>query len=96
MLFNINDLVRVKLTQHGKDVLKKKHYEFFKKYNIPDRPYVPKKEDSKGWSEWQLWCLMSDFGGDVITIAGELLFETTIEIVEKVKPFKLPEDLFKV
>lgn len=48
--FNINDTVRVKLTDHGRRILEGQTHP---------------KEDSEGWSEWQLWMLFQDFGGHV-------------------------------
>lgn len=46
---NLNDKVRVKLTDHGRAVCQKHWGE-------------PPKEDADGWSTWQLWVLMQEFG----------------------------------
>ena len=65
MKFNINNLVKVKLTDQGKRILG----------NIPLS--LP-EEDESGWSEWQLWHLMSVFGNDIYN--GCILpFEINIE-----------------
>lgn len=49
MILNINENVFVRLTDHGRDILRKNGVE------------VP-PEDAKGYSRWQLWCLMQEFG----------------------------------
>lgn len=80
MKFNINDCVRVKLTQVGRDILEQHHREMCA--SLSDYlPYIPKEEDAEGWSSWQLWILMRNFGG--LTMGGmDLPFETEIEIIE--------------
>jgi len=95
MLFNINDNVRVKLTARGRFLLEKEHYEFYEKYKLAERPYTPYKEDEDGWSTWQLWHLMQ-YLGKYCTMGGDLPFETTIEIADKIPKIELPEDLFNI
>lgn len=73
--FNINDYVWVKLTPYGKDALRKKHEELFSK----TYPYVPPKEDSDGWSRWQMWDLMSQLGS-TIWHGGKEPFHTQIRV----------------
>jgi hypothetical protein len=68
MKFNVNNLVRVKLTDHGKKILQNDAI------NLP-------KEDKDGWSEWQLWGLMSNFG-QYLYNGCELPFEINIEFFE--------------
>lgn len=80
MPFNINDYVRVRLTDFGRKV----HRERFRKLNaqIPlhaDLEYTPPKEDENGWSEWQMWCLIDTFG-EHVGMCKEQPFETGIEI----------------
>ncbi len=70
---NINNIVRVRLTNSGRAALKLQHSEFLL------GPYTPPKEDSDGWSEWQLWELMQDLG-HLCRMGGELPFETTIQL----------------
>lgn len=45
-------------------------------------PYQPKREDADGWSEWQMWDLMKNLGGEIAQL-GELPFETNIRISKK-------------
>lgn len=80
MKLNINDYVKVKLTAHGKAILKQQHKEFVAaypkigyKFNLP--------EETDGWSRWQLWSLMETFGSSM-GLGCKMPFETIIDIVE--------------
>ena len=46
--------------------------------------YIPPKEDTEGWSTWQLWDLMQRFGQHFYlqNTPAQMPFETTIEIIE--------------
>lgn len=74
--FNANDYVRVKLTQHGRDLLKKQH-EALNAVSVY-LPYRPPTEDSDGWSRWQLHRLMNHFGSHT-GMGMPLCFETCIQ-----------------
>lgn len=83
MPFNINDHVRVRLTKRGRELNRKRYDELMAKW--PGKPlydYTPPKEDEKGWSEWQLWALMEEFGRHMC-IGTETPFETEIGIATK-------------
>jgi hypothetical protein len=85
MRFNINDKVRVKLTDHGRAVMAANHAELLE--SLPKLPaFALPKEDADGWSEWQLWHLMSEFGQHMIN-GAPLCFEATIEIPESRSEF---------
>lgn len=91
MKFNINDTVRVRLTDYGRAVLRDDWQSTTNIYYAsPERSaalrgeYKPPKEDEDGWSEWQLWALMAAFG-DRMNLVFPLCFETEIEIVESPK-----------
>ena len=75
--FNINDTVKVKLTEYGKYVLRKE-WEHILSGN-PNFEYMPPQEDDEGYSTWQMWSLMETFG-KYITMTGNLPFETNILI----------------
>jgi hypothetical protein len=77
--FNINDEVLVKLTDLGRARLQLNHEELFA-VGVRKHPYAPPKE-TDGWSRWQLWTLMREFGPHVRN-GGLLMFETEIEIPE--------------
>lgn len=78
--FNINQGVKVKLTDVGRAALKAKHDALYhpSKVHSPVK-YRPRKEDADGWSEWQLWELMGELG-DKCYMGGRVPFETTIII----------------
>jgi len=52
---NINDKVRVRLTEYGKQCLA----ENYAKLSMASPNLKP---DADGWTEWQLWHLMQEFG----------------------------------
>lgn len=63
--FNLNDAVRVRLTDHGRALLKRQHDEL--SYHTEQRGgrplvYVPPQEDAEGWSRWQAWDLFARLG----------------------------------
>ena len=62
IVYNINDKVRVKLTDFGRSLIS-----------------YPIEEDASGYSEWQLWCLMREFG-EYMQMGFKLPIETQIEI----------------
>jgi len=81
--FNINDYVRVRLTDHGRQVHRQSHHDFWTSIGRPVPEYHPPREDESGWSRWQLWQLMEAFG-DHIGISLPNCFDLTIEIDESV------------
>ena len=76
--FNLNNKVRVRLTDHGRAALMTDHVLFWAKAGR-SMPYTPPKEDADGWSEWQLWRLMSALGNH-IGVGLENVIETNIEL----------------
>lgn len=60
--FNINDYVRVQLTDKGRQLHRERHERLFGEH-FAQLPYIPPKEDADGWSRWQLWALMEELGG---------------------------------
>ena len=59
--FNLNQTVYIKLTDEGRLFLKQKHDQIWIGPWAAHQ-YIAPREDSEGWSEWQLWDLMSVFG----------------------------------
>lgn len=79
--FNLNEYVRVKLTDRGRKLHREDNEQFWATVKMNTPPvYVPPVEDDEGWSTWQLWSLMEAFGSHT-TIGSNLCFETTIELV---------------
>ena len=79
--FNINHYVYVKLTDAGRTELKRQHKELYSVLpeRLRDTDFKPEKEDSEGWSKWQMWNLMNTFGL-MIRMCEDLPFETEIRI----------------
>lgn len=71
---NVNDLVRVRLTDHGRAVYAK----WLESLSLPEEYRVP-KEESSGWSQWQLHELMGIFGSST-GVCKPLCFETNFLI----------------
>lgn len=80
MKFNINDSVRVRLTDVGRGAILRNHNSLF---GAKAGSFTPRKveEDEDGWSTWQLWCLMQEFGPHMRN-GSPIPFETEIEIIE--------------
>ncbi len=77
--FNLNHDVYVKLTDVGRDELKRQHQELVDSIPNYESPYLPPKEDENGFSKFQGWVLMSSLG--YLCRAGcQLPFETTIKV----------------
>jgi hypothetical protein len=77
---NINDKVRVKLTDFGRACLTQ--HDASCKDLQPLFKAMP-KEDADGYSEWQLWELMSTFGERLYN-GCEVPFEPTIILGDKI------------
>ena len=82
MRFNINDLIRVKLTPLGRLKLEEEHSILFAPYRAAGgyMPYTPPKEDAEGWSTWQMWYLFAKLGQHHYN-GSPFLFETEIELI---------------
>jgi len=75
--FNINQKVRVKLTDYGHELLREDHESFWKSLGKTTEYRAP-KEDEDGWSTWQLWYLMSKLG-KYIYMGNHNVIETDIQ-----------------
>ena len=72
MKFNVNDEVKIKLTERGLEILEKEDL-----VSLFDHS----KCDEDGWYKVQLWWLMSVFGKHIY-LGCNVPFETEIEICE--------------
>lgn len=77
MKFNINSKVRVRLTERGRRI----HRENFWNLMGDKHKYKP-PEEVDGWSEWQMWELMHEFGANCYN-GCTVPFETEIELVDR-------------
>ena len=76
--FNANNYVFVKLTETGRKEIERQNSELRAIYpQIP--PAIPIKEDSEGWSKWQLHSLMNRFG-HMMVCGCENPFDMNIKI----------------
>lgn len=80
--FNVNDSVRVKLTDLGRSIHHGHYAELVERLGNMPYVYRPVEEDSAGWSTWQLWVLMECFGQHLHN-GCVLPFETEIEFISK-------------
>ena len=83
MIFNINSMVRVKLTDEGRKALLLEHIAFWKGHGRAIPPYEPIKEDYDGWSTWQLWSLMNQLG-PYVNMGMKPVFEMDIDIIDPI------------
>lgn len=80
MLVNLNDTVKVKLTEKGRQILKDEH-EALKKRFPSISEYKEKEVDKSGYTQFQLWSLIKTFGPSIY-LGCDVPFETTIMIEE--------------
>jgi hypothetical protein len=78
MKFNINECVRIRLTDKGREI----HKAAFAVVERITGRYTAPKEDSGGWCEMQLWTVMELFGPHIY-MGCENPFETEIDILIK-------------
>lgn len=75
---NTNDYVLVRLTPRGREVLRENHDKLYDGWGRSKPIYAPPAETC-GWSKWQLWRLMQEFGEHTYN-GAEVCFETEIRI----------------
>ncbi len=78
MKFNVNNYVRVRLTEVGKKILLKEYEEDKKFYPDLTYRYEP---DAEGFVKFQMWDLMQIFGVHMGN-GCDIPFETNIELEE--------------
>ena len=83
--FNVNEYVRVKLTERGKKCLRENYDKLAQAWGgkLTFQFRLP-EEDADGWSRWQMWSLMQDLGPH-ISMGSEPPFETSIEVLANSK-----------
>lgn len=75
--FNINQYVRVRLTDDGKAILAAQ-YESLRASFPKLPPHTPKREDEEGFASFQMWDLMQSFGSHIHLGSTRPPFETAI------------------
>lgn len=76
--FNINCMVRVRLTDLGRQIHAQRHLDLEKRAGRRFR-YTTPPVDADGWSRFQMHDLMSTFG-EHVGMCRDLPFETTIQV----------------
>lgn len=89
MNVNVNEKVRIKLTEYGKSTLLIDHISYWSKKKQFVQ-YVPPKEDADGWSTWQLWSVMNAFGKHMYP-GAPLCFETIMKLDRETKVDEQPK-----
>lgn len=82
MKFNMNNYIRVQLTDEGRRIHRANHAALLSALPVESAaafPYQPPVEDADGWSRWQGWHLMREFGA-WLSITREPPFNLTVEI----------------
>jgi hypothetical protein len=77
---NLNESIKVKLTDKGLNILNKIREEEKEKYNISDNDYPDLKIDDEGYYHTQLHCFMHDFGKYLFNGADNVI-EPPINII---------------
>lgn len=78
--FNINENVKVKLTEKGLDILRANHDDL--RTHVPSlREFTPPTIDSEGYSIFQMWNLMETFGKQMYVGNTKYPFEMDIKIL---------------
>lgn len=60
--FNLNDDISVRLTDEGRRIHRENFDSLMSDFPQVKLEYTPPKEDPEGWSRWQAWVLMREFG----------------------------------
>lgn len=79
--FNINNYVSVRLTDEGREELKRQHDSFNLQLNGKLGEWKGVVEDSEGWSRWQMWDLMNRFG-HMLSLGSVMPFDPLIRLDE--------------
>ena len=58
---NLNEQIKVKLTDYGRDIFYHRHDEFNKRFSFLLPPHYP-EVDENGYSTFQLWDFMNIYG----------------------------------
>jgi hypothetical protein len=80
MKVNVNNEVKIRLTDEGRKILMEAHDKRNEEHNGAFGDYAPPREDQFGWSTWQLWHLMREFGPHMYN-GCKVPFEAEIELL---------------
>lgn len=83
-VFNANEYVQVRLTDHGRKIVKEDYDNNFPLHLRDKYPFEPKKEDAEGYCKFQMWDFMRIFGPH-LSLGAVNPFEMEIKIPVTVK-----------
>ena len=89
MKFNINNYVKVKLTEHGKYLLQQHHNEL--QALMPEAARFPMRLELEpdGSYKEQLWVIMNELGSGIFNGGKQVIQDNIIELIDNV-PAKPP------
>jgi hypothetical protein len=82
---NLNDTVYVKLTDYGRELMLKNYDALWAGRAVPPYKFNLPQEDADGFSRWQLWALMQEFGPH-ICLGMRHPFDLIIRLQEPAEP----------
>ena len=86
MKINLNDFIKVTLTDYGKEIYYHRNdevYEFIKRHGgTPIKPCFP-KVDEEGKTKFQLWQFMEIYGKHIGLAKPNVILPLDIEIIEE-------------
>lgn len=86
---NLNDTVLVKLTDRGRELMRANYDALWADRKVPPYEFKLPKEDAEGFSRWQLWSLMQEFGPH-IHMGMQNPFDLTIRVEEPADCYTAP------
>lgn len=91
----LNDYVYVRLTEHGQQVVRDARDALRARMPPAARSLIVDHEERDGWSRWQFWSLIQEFGdhcgaGQAVTFDG---FTTEPPDAWRSKPMTTPVDI---
>lgn len=90
--YNVNDMVRIKITKTGHDTLEKQHRDLCSQYGIKHKYPIP-VVDTEGFTEMPLWTVMQRFGDQMFNGNPDVPFDTVIKF--KVNELELKPEIDK-
>lgn len=78
---NLNDEVHVRLTDYGRNKHRENHEKFWASTNHPKPPIYKAPNETDGWSKWQLWHLIEQFGPH-ISMGRQNCFDLKIRVAK--------------
>lgn len=94
---NLNDIIRVKFTDYGKDIYYHQHDDFIEKYGIPMSRSYP-NVDEEGYTDIELWMFMQIFGSHYLKfgMANQTIEANTIYIPKETMKMTSLKDYYEM